>query len=66
MVNPWEDPDNQYIEICKECQRITGSGCSGDPVGCAMDVLDELRFERKTMIPPHPNYPPAHKIRRQP
>ena len=43
MVNPWEDPDNQYIEICKECQKLTGGGCSGDPVGCAMDALDELR-----------------------
>jgi hypothetical protein len=41
-VDPWNDPDNQYIEMCKECQRLTGGGCSGDPVGCVNDALDEL------------------------
>jgi hypothetical protein len=53
ILEPWDDPENPYREMCIECQKLTGGQCSGgDPIGCANDALEEYNAQQKAGVAP--------------
>lgn len=39
IMEPHEDPNNEFLEICKECYKNVGYCTTGDPYECLGDAL---------------------------